>query len=237
MWTREQIKTNAKAILSGNYWTMLGVASLYLLLGGMLNSASQITVNLVEGLSARAFVFLLVAALAASSFAMIFSIFVSNPLQVGKNRYFMKVRLQPAQFRELFFVFSDAKRYYMNVVKTQFLRTLFESLWSLLFIIPGIIKSYEYRMIPYIMAENPSLSSKRAFELSKRMTDGEKWNIFILDLSFIGWSLLGTLACGIGVYFVQPYFEATYAELYEAMRAKVFDMGKTDEMELCNFWN
>lgn len=101
----------------------------------------------------------------------------------------------PTKFSELFFPFSKAKNFYLNIVKTQFLRSLFTVLWTLLLIVPGIVKSYEYRMIPYILAENPSISSKRAFELSKKMTDGEKMNIFVLDLSFIGWSLLGLLAC------------------------------------------
>ena len=143
----------------------------------------------------------------------------------------------PAKFNDLFFMFGDAKSYYMNVVKTQFLRMLYEFLWSLLLVIPGIIKSYQYRMVPYILAENPSISAKRAFAMSKKMTDGEKWKMFVLDLSFIGWKLLGVLACGIGVYFVEPYLQATYAELYEAMRAKMYDMHETDEYELCNFWN
>ena len=91
-------------------------------------------------------------------------------------------------------------------------------LWSLLFIIPGIIKSYEYCMIPYILAENPEIEMDRAFEISRKMTKGEKWKIFVLGLSFIGWYLLGLLCCCVGTIFVDPYSEATYAELYQVMR-------------------
>ena len=116
------------------------------------------------------------------------------------------------------------------------MRELYIFLWALLFIIPGIVKSYEYYMVPYILAENPNISSARAFELSRIMTNGEKWNIFVLELSFMGWQILGMLACCIGTYFVLPYMDSTFAELYEAMRAKVFDMGVTGEDELCNFW-
>ena len=241
MWTRAQIKTNAKAVMSRNYWQMLGVSVVYILLSGLVasstTSVSQVSVDIIEDMPPETIIMILLVSLASAAFTLAFSAFVSCPLEIGKNRYFMKNRLMPTRLNDLFFVFGDAKRFYMNVVKTQFLRMLYEFLWSLLLIVPGIIKSYEYRMVPYILAENPSISSKRAFELSKKMTDGEKWNIFVLDLSFYGWALLGTLACCIGVYFVEPYMQATYAELYEAMRAKVFDRGETDGYELCNFYN
>jgi len=241
MWTRAQIKTNAKAVMARNYWQMLGVSVVYILLSGAVasstTSVSQVTTETIEEMPPSAVIMILLVSLAAAAFTLAFSAFVSCPLEVGKNRYFMKNRLMPTRFNDLFFVFGDAKRFYMNVVKTQFLRMLYEFLWSLLLFVPGIIKSYEYRMVPYILAENPSISPKRAFQLSKKMTDGEKWNIFVLDLSFYGWMLLGVLACCVGAYFVEPYMQATYAALYEAMRAKMYDMGETNEYELCNFYN
>lgn len=241
MWTRAQIKTNAKAVMARNYWQMLGVSVVYVLIGGAINSStissSRLTLEFSENMSVQAMVMALIALLVALAFTFAFNAFVACPLEVGKNRYFMKNRLMPARFNDLFFAFGDARLYYMNVVKTQFLRILYEFLWSLLLVIPGIIKGYEYRMIPYILAENPSIDPKRAFALSKKMTDGEKWKMFVLDLSFYGWLLLGSLACCVGIYFVEPYIQATYAELYEAMRAKMYDMGETNEYELCNFYN
>ena len=240
MWTRAQIKTNAKAVMARNYWQMLGVSVIYTLIGGAVTSSTtstgNMTLNFSDEMSVQGIVMALFAALAVLAFTFAFNAFVTCPLEVGKNRYFMKNRLMPARVNDLFFAFGDAKNFYMNVVKTQFLRILYEFLWSLLLIIPGIIKRYEYRMVPYILAENPSISSRRAFQLSRKMTDGEKWNMFILDLSFYGWLLVGSIACCVGIYFVQPYIEATYAELYEAMRAKMYDMGETDEYELCNFY-
>ena len=224
MWTREQIKTNAKAVMAKNYWMMVGVSAVYSILAGIFSSASS-------GASSY-----LVIVIGISIVGIIFNIFVGNPLEVGKDRFYMCSRLQQTPFGELFCAFRSGQGYYMNIVKTQFLRRLYTALWSLLFIIPGIIKSYEYYMVPYILAENPNISSARAFELSKMMTNGEKLNIFVLELSFLGWQLLGILACCIGNYFVTPYLEASFAELYEAMRAKVYDMGVTDENELCNFW-
>ena len=109
-------------------------------------------------------------------------------------------------------------------------------LWALLFIIPGIIKSYEYCMVPYILAENPNISSERAFELSRLMTKGEKWKIFVLDLSFIGWRILGVLCCCVGGIFLEPYYEATFAELYQVMREKAHGLGFSDYNELPGFF-
>ena len=81
-------------------------------------------------------------------------------------------------------------------------------------------------MIPYILAENPRISRKRAFEISKNMMDGEKWNAFVLDLSFIGWILLSAITCGIvGIFYVNPYREATFAELYAFNKAKAYEEG------------
>jgi uncharacterized membrane protein len=99
-----------------------------------------------------------------------------------------------------------------------FKRTLFTTLWSLLFVIPGIIKGYEYRMIPYLMAENPDLSSEEAFALSKQMMNGQKWDAFVLDLSFIGWDILAGFTFGIlSALYVQPYKNLTNAALYEEL--------------------
>ena len=162
------------------------------------------------------------------------SAFVASPVIVGKNRYFMEHRAFGSKFERLFWAFRSGR--YMNVVKIMFWRDIKIFLWSLLFVIPGIIKSYEYSMVPYILAENPRISSERAFELSKQMTRGEKWKIFVLDLSFIGWRILGVLCCCIGEIFLQPYVEATYAELYQVMREKAHGLGFSDYNELSGFF-
>ena len=162
------------------------------------------------------------------------SAFVSGPVIVGKNRYFMEHRAFGSRFERLFWAFRSGR--YMNVVKIMFWKEVKIFLWSLLFVIPGIIKSYEYCMVPYILAENPQISCERAFELSRKMTKGEKWKIFVLDLSFIGWRILGVLCCCIGQVFVEPYYEATYAELYQVMREKAHGLGFSDYNELYGFF-
>ncbi len=162
------------------------------------------------------------------------SAFVAGPITVGKNRFFMEHRAFGSKFGRLFWCFKGGR--YFNVVKIMFWKDIKIFLWSLLFVIPGIIKAYEYYMVPYILAENPQISSKRAFELSKAMTKGEKWKIFVLELSFLGWQILGLLCCCVGNIFLMPYYEATFAELYQVMREKAHGLGFSDYGELPGFF-
>ncbi|MBR4759881.1 MAG: DUF975 family protein [Lachnospiraceae bacterium] len=92
-------------------------------------------------------------------------------------------------------------------------------LLSILLMIPYFIKTYEYRMIPYILAENPNLESKKVFQLTREMMNGNKWDAFVLDLSFIGWHLLAILTCGIlEIFYVMPYEYMTNTFLYETLK-------------------
>lgn len=137
-----------------------------------------------------------------------FSIF-----EIGGCGFFTKNVNEKADLGEILSGFSGGA--YMRNVSTMFFRNLYTFLWTLLLIVPGIVKAYEYRMIPYILAENPNISRQEAFALSKKMMDGEKWNTFVLDLSFIGWNLLSAITFGIvGLFYVNPYMYATKAELY-----------------------
>ena len=112
------------------------------------------------------------------------------------------------------------------MVKTMFFRDLFILLWTLLLIVPGIIKSYSYRLVPYILSENPHMDRKRALELSQQMMDGHKMEAFVLELSFFGWFLLSALTCGlVGIFYVNPYLDATFAEFYVAIRTESIGKG------------
>ncbi|MBQ8260083.1 MAG: DUF975 family protein [Clostridia bacterium] len=103
-------------------------------------------------------------------------------------------------------------------IGTKFIATLLVSLytflWSLLFIIPGIVKSYSYAMTPYILLDRPELSPTEAIKESEKMMNGHKMDLFILDLSFIGWILLSMLTCGVLILYVEPYMMATKAAFY-----------------------
>ena len=147
---------------------------------------------------------------------VLLDVFIFNPLEVGCKRFYVRNLNETAQVGNVGFAFDNN---YKNIAKTMFFRDLYTVLWSLLFVIPGIVKSYEYQMIPYLLAENPQMTKEQAFAESKRMMDGQKWNAFVLDLSFIGWDILSAMTLGIlGVFYVQPYMDATHAALYEALR-------------------
>ena len=93
--------------------------------------------------------------------------------------------------------------------------SIFTALWTLLFIIPGIIKAYAYSMSGFILTENPEMTAKEAMEVSQKMMQGNKWRLFCLEFSFIGWKLLGALSLGIGMLWVNPYYNAAVAAFYD----------------------
>lgn len=142
--------------------------------------------------------------------------FIFNPLEVGCKRFYLRNLNEAALVGNAGYAFDNN---YKNIAKTMFFRDLYTVLWSMLFIIPGIVKSYEYQMIPYLLADNPQMTKEEAFAESKRMMQGQKWNAFVLDLSFIGWDILSGMTMGIlGIFYVQPYKDGTHAALYEALR-------------------
>lgn len=151
------------------------------------------------------------------------SVFVFNPVQVGGCHFFLENAV--TDNAGIGGIIAGFKNNYKGAVLTMFLRQLYTALWTLLLIVPGIIKGYEYRMVPYILADHPEMSHQEVFALSKKMMDGEKMNAFVLDLSFIGWSLLSTLTCGLlAIFYVNPYVNATNAELYLTLkRNKCYD--------------
>lgn len=149
-------------------------------------------------------------------FAIALDTFVLNILEFGGRGFFLANHDSKASIKEFGQGFSEG---YKRVCLTMFLRDLYIVLWSCLFVIPGIVKAYEYRMIPYILKEHPELDHKEVFALSKKMMSGNKWKSFVLDLSFIGWALLSAITLGVlGVFFLNPYAFQTDAELYVKLR-------------------
>ncbi len=139
--------------------------------------------------------------------------FVLNPLLVGCRKFWLNNADGVAQGGDIFYGFKCGS--YMNVVKVMFLKDLFVFLWSLLFVIPGVIKTYEWYVVAYLLAEDPTQSWTDVKEKSSQMMDGNKMDTFILGLSFIGWIMLSICTCGIlSIFYVNPYIYATDAELY-----------------------
>ena len=242
-WSRKLLKDNAKQVLSGSYWRTLLMWVLVSL--GMSTVVGALTYGL---LFVPAILYVLASAASPDLFLLytvlfyLFSIalgltvnaFLSSPVMVGANRYMMENR---AGYPPLETVLSPfrGKAQYLNVVKSMFLYSLEILGFSLLFIIPGIVRMYQLFYVPWLLAENPYMSYSRAKELSMAMSRGEKMEIFVLQLSFLGWYLLCYLTCGIGLFFLMPYLYATFAELYAASRAKAFALGITSEQELSGF--
>jgi len=239
MWTRALLKQNAKQALSGRYWRCLGITAVVTLLsggGGVSSAATRGSSSYLESdwsysLPNSTLLMILLLALVICLISIAWSVFFTPVLQVGLKRYFMENRQSLTPWDTLWSAFRPP---FLNIVKVQFLVGLKIFLGCLL-IIPGIYWSYCYALVPYLLAENPYMTTERAMELSKQMMEGEKWAYFVLELSFVGWYLLGALCLGIGTLFVNPYAEATYAEFYAAMRSKAFANGLSDSNELGGF--
>lgn len=236
-WTRRELKEKAKFSVKAFYWKSVLVAFILALVSGGVGggngrgSDSSETAELsgngfVNAIGGRyAGLIALILGLAAvvifviAIAALVLSIFVFNPLIIGCKKYFLHASDGNADLGNMGYGF---KNNYMNVVSVCFLQNLFIFLWSLLLVIPGIVKAYQYRMIPYLLAEDPNLSFSEAKRLSTEMMDGEKWDAFVLDLSFILWMLLSAVTFNlVGVFWVQPYVEYTDVELYKTLRTKV----------------
>lgn len=110
--------------------------------------------------------------------------------------------------------FSEYKRIFITLL----LMWIYIWLWSILLVIPGIIKGYSYSMTPYIMNDDPSISGDAAIEKSMQMMRGNKMRLFLLDLSFIGWAILSVITAGIGFLWLSPYMYSTHAKFYEDLK-------------------
>ena len=241
MWERADLKERAKTTLKKDYWKafLISLVIMFAAGGGSGGgSGSGFRFNKNDSgnpfkdmkitdidwqvlIPAMAVIMVVIAIIVFVS--IVIRIFIMYPLEVGGRRYFIKTAED--MDNRLCFTFAFQSGNYLKIVGAMLLRDVQNFLWFLLLIIPGIIKAYEYRMVPYILAQNPRIGAKAAILLSRRMTDGSKWRIFVLDLSFLGWYLLGFLACCIGVLFVQPYVDMTMAELYTDLRKNAIHQG------------
>ncbi len=261
MWTRTELKANARIVLKRTYWESL-VA--YIITFVIISAASS-----------------LIAFIPFINFfgSIGVSLFLAFPLTVGLYFFYLRARTSQPHMKNLFFAFNE--RNYMTVVAAMAWQYLFTFLWSLipaagviifatnalarslsgfygyrpfavgLVFTPGLVvaavfcgvivvagmiivvmKGIAYSMTPFILTDNPNIGYARALKLSIQMTDGQKWEIFMLSLSFIGWALLGILLLFVGVLFLTPYILATYSELYLRLRDNALRSGLTTPQEL-----
>lgn len=257
MWTRADLKDRAKQVLKLSYWKAFIVSLVIaIVVGG--DSSYKMKSNFKSRFDGRDFsnfgdfgtdfngdfnfnmdfdsnimaiiAIILGVGLIVFLVMLALRVFLGAPLEVGGRRYFVQGAQNNADMNNIGYAFNSER--YKGIVLTMLWRGFLNFLWFLLLIIPGIIKAYAYRMVPYILADNPNIGYKRAVELSVQMTDGEKFNIFVFDLSFLGWYLLGALAFGLGGLFVNPYKDATEAELYLVLRQNALSRGLCSYDEL-----
>lgn len=221
MWTRADLKARGKLCFQRNYAACVLAALVITIATASVSGGYDVsgTVNGVINDNSYSAGFSLPLVGGVALFFLILKLFVLNVLQVGGVRFFVENRNYKAPASKIAFGFQNGN--FVNVALVMFMQNLFIFLWSLLFIIPGIIKAYSYRMTPYILAEQPDIDYRDAIRISREMMDGEKMNAFVLDVSFILWYLLSTVTCGLaGVFYVKPYVEATNTELYITLRDK-----------------
>ena len=231
MWNRAELKMRGNMAFKKNYVSAVVVALLMGIFGtasgessarrvsensdiysGNLFNAEMIT-GLLAGIATVVILIVLVA-----------KVFVGNLLKMGGYRFFILNQTAQPGIGTLLDGFRSG--HYVNIVLAMFLRDLFTALWSLLLVVPGIVKHYEYLMVPYIIAENPAMDYKEAFQISKQMMDGEKMEAFIMDLSFLGWYLLSAVTCGLlAIFYVNPYVQASFAEMYTFNKQKAYQQG------------
>ena len=220
MMNRTELKANAKAAFKKSYWKCVGAALLLSVTvasvcGG--NTHFNIGGHVFDTHTASVAAGFALAATGISLVAAMLIRFVLAPFEVGCKGYFLKNRKEDAKFGECL---SGFKGNFKNTAFIMLVRDIKIALWSLLFVVPGIVKAYEYKMVPYLLSEDPDMKMSEAFRTSKEMMSGHKMDAFVLDLSFLGWDLLGVVTCGLAeVFYVMPYKVSTGAEFYESLKA------------------
>ena len=224
----KELRAKAWNSLKGKYWLAFAVVLIVSIVdsvgNGFLNLMQNITelVEMVDPAEMDSTMELGAAVLSTAASAIgivgvLVSIFLTNAATVGCTHYFIKNTDSKPSFADAFYGFKV--KYFRNI-GTLLLVNIKTVLWSLLFVIPGIIKTYEYAIIPYILADDPEISSKDAFKKARQMMKGNKWRLFKLNLSFIGWGILCVLTLGVGTLFLMPYVNAAAAEFYVELKNK-----------------
>ena len=220
MWDRKVLKEKGKAAYRANRITCIFAAFLLALTAGGGTGMPTSTVNLEESYDnlnmPPEMMKMIIAALGGAVIVgFLLAVFVFNPVAVGLRQFFRQNATDSRTGLSRDNIGLAFSGNYTNVVAAMFTTGLFVFLWSLCFIVPGIIKSYSWRMVPYIIAEDPEITGTEARERSAEMMNGSKWESFVLDLSFLGWIILGVFTLGIlNLVFTNPYKAATDAELF-----------------------
>lgn len=207
-----EYRTEARNALEGNW----GDAALVAFLAGVVELVLSATFQ-VSGIK-------VLGEQGSGAFSIGASI-LALPMEFGFLIIFLRLLRRQSQsyVKELFSYYNG------RVFLTMVLRAIYTVLWTLLFIIPGIVRSYSYAMTEYVMYDNPELKNNAAIEKSMEMMKGKKMKLFLLDLSFIGWGILCIFTLGFGLILLMPYIATTRAAFYEDLKAELDPQPKVTE--------
>lgn len=210
----KELRRIARENLSGNWGNAVLAAFLAALLGGLIAGGSGFEVELDAEVTAQlpeiVKTYFLYAAGIGGTLNFVHLI-LGGVIRQGYAVYLLKqYDRQSPETRDLFSQFDR----FGDGFCLKLLQSLFVILWSLLLIIPGIVKAYSYAMAPYIMAENPNMTAREALNASTELMDGHKMELAFLELSFIGWGILNIFTLGIGSLWLTPYMNAAHTAFY-----------------------
>jgi len=226
MRTRAEIKTLGRTQFKNAYWPDIGAMVLAMLPIFVISFLYTLLAETADSTGVLMLCFLLEIA----------CILIQGPLIIGMNHYYIK-RSYGQENVAAAGVYNDAFTGYGRKLGGYLLMGLFTALWSLLFFIPGIIKSYAYALTPYILADCPNVRANDARKLSIRIMKGKKGKLFGFHLSYIGWAILTSLTCGIlGIFYVYPWMNNAMAIWYleareDALRQGVITLGQLEGTE------
>lgn len=229
-------REKARASLSGNWGVAIGTGFVASLLGaytaistgGGGSSSNEMSDKDAEVLaSVFSYETLMLMAMLLGILATILLIWgiaqfiIGGPITLGYVKF--NLHMVNGTRPDFFDLFTQFHRFGEGFL-LQLLRRIYIFLWTLCLVVPGIIATFSYAMAPYILYENPGMSANDAIGASKQMMEGNRWRLFCLNISFIGWSFLCIFTLGIGFLWLKPYMEASYAAFYEELKREQFVM-------------
>lgn len=223
-------RTRARAVLAGNWLLSTLTALIAGLLGGALYGGGSVNINVDQEtldilrfpnipyewqriLTTALMIIVLLGVISA-----LIAFLIGGTVRLGHCKYLLDQ--QDGNELKVESLFSQFHQY-GNGFCLALLTSIYTVLWTMLFIIPGIIASYRYAMAPFIQAEHPEYTASESIAASKQMMNGHKWDLFSLDLSFIGWALLCVFTLGIGSMFLSAYASAAHAVFYRNLCAEI----------------
>ena len=226
MFNRKSVKEKGKLRFKANYWYSVITAFVFNLFfvttaSGVSSKSDEFTASSDAAAASDAQLIALagiIIGVLTTIFAVSFliKVFLLNPLKVGCNRFFLANQDQNAVLSEMGYAF---KNNYVNSAIGLLISDILIGIGFCVFIIPGAILSYSYRMVPYILADEPGIGAVDALKKSRAMMKGNKWACFVYDLSYIGWFFLSLLTCGIlSFFYVSPYKYNADAALYKEIK-------------------